>query len=192
MAGMKALIGLAFSGSIGMTLLVLGCALHSYNWWPFFVLIFYALVPLPILLSRRHRDDMGTSSACHELAIFITTGIVISAFGLPIVLARSPYSAPTISWGSCGLVLSGNVVVFLTILGFFIAFDNDDMDYSMWWSSQLFFCNFLKKHFRNLRIDKLKLKHSLHGFLLAIYWEMVSLFPPGSAFKLGNSYYHTS
>lgn len=37
-----------------------------------------------------------------------------------------------IQWGACWLVLSGNVVVYLTILGFFLAFDNDDLDYTMW------------------------------------------------------------
>lgn len=133
MAGIKALVGLAFSGSVGMTLLVLGCALPQYNnWWPFFVIIFYLLSPLPTVISRRYRDDMGTSSACQELAIFITTGIIISAFGLPVVLAQAPQTMPIITWGACGLVLAGNIVVFLTILGFFIAFDNDDVDYSMW------------------------------------------------------------
>ncbi|KAG8183023.1 hypothetical protein JTE90_017109 [Oedothorax gibbosus] len=128
-----ALVALAFSGSVGMTLLVLGCALPQYaNWYPFFVIIFYLLSPLPVLISRRYSDDMSTSSACHELALFLTTGIVISAFGLPIVLAEAPSMAPVIHWGACGLVLAGNIIVFLTILGFFVAFDNDDVDYSMW------------------------------------------------------------
>lgn len=29
-------------------------------------------------------------------------------------------------------VLGGNIIVFLTIVGFFITFGNDDVDYSMW------------------------------------------------------------
>lgn len=59
-------------------------------YWPMFVLIFYILSPLPTFISRRLSDDTDSSSnACRELAYFLTTGIVVSAFGLPIVLART-------------------------------------------------------------------------------------------------------
>jgi len=135
MAGIKALVLLAFLGSVGMTLVVLGCALPTFGpaWWPFFVVIFYVLAPLPTIIARRYQDDVGSSNACKELALFLTAGIVISAYGLPIVLARSPMDpTPIIQFGACVLVLLGNTVVFLTILGFFIAFDNDDDGYSMW------------------------------------------------------------
>lgn len=132
MAGIKVLVSLAFAGAVGMTFLVLACALPDYNWWPFMVITFYILAPLPTVISRRYVDDMSSSSACQELSIFLTTGIVISAFGLPIILARAPADDPVIKWGACGLVISSNVVVFLTILGFFLAFENDDVDYSMW------------------------------------------------------------
>ena len=65
-----------------------------------------------------------------EFCIFLTTGIVVSAFALPIVLARA---GGVIQWGACMLVLTGNVVMFLTIFGFFVAFGNDDgFDYSSW------------------------------------------------------------
>ncbi|XP_054162772.1 leptin receptor overlapping transcript-like 1 [Oppia nitens] len=117
-----------------MTLVVLGCALPSYNsWWPFFVVIFYVLAPLPTIIARRYQDDVGSSNACKELALFLTAGIVISAYGLPIVLSRSPITPTSvIETGACILVLFGNTVVFLTILGFFIAFDKDDDGYNMW------------------------------------------------------------
>ncbi|XP_076307143.1 leptin receptor gene-related protein-like isoform X2 [Tachypleus tridentatus] len=133
MADIKGLIALAFSGSIGMVFLVLACALPQFNnWWPLFVIIFHVLSPLPTIISRCFSDDMGSSNACKELCIFITTGIVISSFGLPILLARAPREEPVIEWGACGLILSGNIVVYLTILGFFMVFNNDEVDYSMW------------------------------------------------------------
>ena len=160
MAGVKALPALAFTGSIGLLFLFLACALPQFNnWYPLTVVVFYFLSPIPSLLARRHSDD-SASNPCRELAYFLTTGIVLSAFALPIVLARAPVAvspdpnntttttaAPNklddiviekgitttvISGGACGLVLTANAIMFLTILGFFIAFDGDDVQYSVW------------------------------------------------------------
>merc|ERR1711997_881323 len=105
------------------------------------------------MLARRHSDD-SASNPCRELAYFLTTGIVISAFALPIVLSRAPVAVspppPTstatpdssaltttttttvITGGACGFVLTANAIMFLTILGFFITFDGDDVQYSVW------------------------------------------------------------
>merc|ERR1712076_246360 len=141
----KSLVALAFSGSIGLLFLFLACALPQFNnWYPFTVVIFYLLSPLPTLIAKRSADDSSSSNPCRELAWFLTTGIVVSAFALPIVLARAPVAvtpapsppnntttpSPTpepttvIDGGACGLVLTANSVMFLTILGFFIAFDS--------------------------------------------------------------------
>ncbi|XP_053326019.1 leptin receptor gene-related protein [Spea bombifrons] len=131
MAGIKALVGLSFSGAIGLTFLMLGCSLEEYRvYWPLFVLIFYVISPIPHFIARRLSDDTdAASSACRELAVFFTTGIVVSAFGLPIVLAR----VMVIKWGACGLVLAGNAVLFLTILGFFVVFGRgDDFGWEQW------------------------------------------------------------
>ncbi|KAG8040426.1 hypothetical protein G9C98_002422, partial [Cotesia typhae] len=129
-----ALVTLAFAGSIGMTFVILACALPSYQvWWPLFVVLFYVLAPIPTLIARRYTEDSGSNSnPCLELAIFITMGIVVSSFALPIVLARSPADKGTIEWGACWLTLAGNFVVYLTLLGFFMTFDQDDADYSIW------------------------------------------------------------
>merc|ERR1711990_786942 len=152
MAGVKALVALAFSGSIGLLFLFLACALPQFNnWIPFTVVIFYLISPIPTLIAKRRGEDSSGSNPCRELAWFLTTGIVVSAFALPIVLARAPVAvtpAPTpptsttpdpsgqfttvIDGGACGLVLTANSVTFLTILGFFIAFDSEDVEYSVW------------------------------------------------------------
>ncbi|XP_044735944.1 leptin receptor gene-related protein [Chrysoperla carnea] len=129
MAGVKGLVGLAFLGSIGMTLVILACALPENKlWWPFFVVVFYLLAPLPTLIARRYNENPGGSNSTLECAIFITMGIVISAFALVIVLAR----AEVIRWTACYLTLTGNVIVFATLIGFFLTFDSDDSDYTMW------------------------------------------------------------
>ncbi|CAH0590303.1 unnamed protein product [Chrysodeixis includens] len=122
------LVSLAFAGSIGMTFVILACALPQYKqWWPFFVVLFYVLCPIPTMIARRHTEG-GTHMACMESAIFITMGFIVSSFALPVVLAR----AAVIMWGACYLTLAGNVIVYLTILGFFTIFDMDDSDYTMW------------------------------------------------------------
>merc|ERR1711970_1029516 len=91
MAGVKALVALAFSGSIGLLFLFLACALPQFNnWIPFTVVIFYLISPIPTLIAKRRGEDSSGSNPCRELAWFLTTGIVVSAFALPIVLARAP------------------------------------------------------------------------------------------------------
>merc|ERR1712012_1173480 len=91
MAGVKALVALAFSGSIGLLFLFLACALPQFNnWIPFTVVIFYLISPIPTLIAKRRGDDSSGSNPCRELAWFLTTGIVVSAFALPIVLSRAP------------------------------------------------------------------------------------------------------
>ncbi|CAK6441226.1 unnamed protein product [Pipistrellus nathusii] len=131
MAGIKALVLLSFSGAIGLTFLMLGCALEDYGvYWPLFVLIFHAISPIPHFIAKRATyDSDATSSACRELAYFFTTGIVVSAFGFPVILAR----VAVIKWGACGLVLAGNAVIFLTIQGFFLVFGRgDDFSWEQW------------------------------------------------------------
>uniref|UniRef100_A0A1B6DPA8 Leptin receptor gene-related protein n=1 Tax=Clastoptera arizonana TaxID=38151 RepID=A0A1B6DPA8_9HEMI len=132
MAGMKALVGLAFAGSIGMTFIILACALPQYNgaWWPFFVVLFYLLAPMPTIMARRYTEHTGASTSSIELAIFITMGFVVSSFGLPLVLARAPVGDPTIEWGACYLTLAGNIVVYLTYIGFFVTLYQEDSDYN--------------------------------------------------------------
>lgn len=129
MAGIKTLVCLAFAGSMGMTLIILACALNTFaSWWPFLVVLFYLLSPIPTMIAKRYSDGSGSSNSCMENAIFLTMGIVVSSFALPIVLAR----VPAIQWGACYLTLTGNVVVYGTLLCFFLTFDNDDSDYNMW------------------------------------------------------------
>ena len=152
MAGVKALITLALTASIGLLFLILACALPQFNnWAPFWVIVFYILLPIPSLLARRHKDE----STAKDLSDFFTAGIVICAFALPIVMSRAPVaitqspstimssadglenitstSAPDkittdhlISGGACFLTLLSNTVIFVTIFQFFKLFDDDD------------------------------------------------------------------
>ncbi|PIK49154.1 putative leptin receptor gene-related protein isoform X3 [Apostichopus japonicus] len=127
------LIGLAFSASVGLMLVVLACALPTFQvWWPMFVLVFYVLSPIPLLIAARIGDTdalSGSSNAIKETCLFITTGIVVSAYGLPFILCR----VGTIEVVPAILTMAGNTWCFITILIFFMIFNrDDDFDFHMW------------------------------------------------------------
>jgi hypothetical protein len=83
---------LALAGSVGMTSLILACTLgKTQNWWPAIVVVFYLTAPFPILIAKQMSTDTigfgGQSTGPREWAYFLTTGIIISAIALPIVMA---------------------------------------------------------------------------------------------------------
>ena len=63
-----------------------------------FVLVFYILSPVPSMVSRRYADTLEQSSALVEFCHFMTSGIVVSAYGLPIILAHTPLSGPVVTF----------------------------------------------------------------------------------------------
>lgn len=123
MPGQRPLLAMSFVASLGLTLDILACTYpkDANNFWPLLVFIFYFLAPLPLMMSRRIQKDSGTTSyevsqvKLRDLALFVTSGLMVSTMALPIVLARSPIAHPLISWVSCILVLFGNVLCFMTI-----------------------------------------------------------------------------
>lgn len=76
---------------LGMTLLILACAVPKHKvFYPFFVLLFYLLSALPMLWVRNRSNSMGGEiDRRMEIAIFFITGMIFSAFALPVVLAHS-------------------------------------------------------------------------------------------------------
>ena len=66
----------------------------SSNSYPLWVIIFYVLAPVPILVSRcvTRGDVFATPDAytgrCLELAVFLTTCIVVSAYALPVLMGQ--------------------------------------------------------------------------------------------------------
>ncbi|XP_050088700.1 leptin receptor gene-related protein [Anopheles aquasalis] len=112
-------------GSIGTTMILLACALPTYNvWWPLFVVIFYILCPVPTMIAKRIQD--GDDGVRPNNAMFATIGIVLSSFALPIVLAR----AGVIQWGAGILTLAGNAVAYTSLLAYHFGFESGDP--SMW------------------------------------------------------------
>ena len=89
-----------------ITKIIIIVTIISSNWWPMFVLIFYATSPIPSTIARRYADSVETSSVLIEVCLFITTGIVISAYGLPIVLAHLHVVSGSDYDKFCGLLIN--------------------------------------------------------------------------------------
>ena len=140
------LLLMSFLGSIGITCIILACALPIFNnWHPMAVLAFYFLCPFPSIISRALSKDSFTNTNA-DISNFFTAGLVTSAFALPIILSRAPSESviasvintatgtdlvpqPTLmSTGACLLTLTGNVLVFSAIAGFFQVYDKDNGD----------------------------------------------------------------
>ncbi|XP_031636942.1 leptin receptor overlapping transcript-like 1 [Contarinia nasturtii] len=109
-------------------MLILACALPAFNnWWPLIVVLFYIFSVLPTFMARRYTQNSYAAggTGCHEVSIFVTMGFVISAFALPLVLARSQIIHLTAAY----LTLGGNLVIFATIFIFFVLAEQDDASY---------------------------------------------------------------
>ncbi|KAH8233637.1 hypothetical protein KR026_010753, partial [Drosophila bipectinata] len=108
------LIICAFLTCMGLTFLILACAVPTPKiFYPFFVLLFYALSVIPVFVAKRSTPSQETNPKW-EFAHFLTSGMVVSAFALPIVLAH----AAVITWTACTLTIISNIINFGTMLGY--------------------------------------------------------------------------
>ncbi|EDW92619.2 leptin receptor gene-related protein [Drosophila yakuba] len=110
----KLLFICAFLTCIGLTFLILACAVPSPKiFYPFFVLLFYVLSVLPVFIAKRTTPGNETNPKS-EFALFLTAGMVLSAFALPIVLAH----AAVITWTAGILTIISNLINYGTIFGY--------------------------------------------------------------------------
>ncbi|EGD72113.1 hypothetical protein PTSG_00130 [Salpingoeca rosetta] len=125
---MGGVCALAFFVTMGLLMIVLACALKEYgNWYPLLVLLTYFLTPIPATIARRSDSGYsigfgGETSVMWDVALFCTAALVVSGFGIPLVL----WHHGTIAAGACWLTFGGNGVIFLSILAYFRYFTEDD------------------------------------------------------------------
>uniref|UniRef100_A0A0N4Z531 Leptin receptor gene-related protein n=1 Tax=Parastrongyloides trichosuri TaxID=131310 RepID=A0A0N4Z531_PARTI len=126
MTTVRNVAGIAFALCAGLTLLTLACTIpHLSSWWPMFVVIFYILSPIPIHVAKAFGGDLNTGNPTVDFAIFVTTGIIVSAFGLPAVLAH----VGQIQFEACIMTSFANIIIFSTIIGYFYYTEKDTMAY---------------------------------------------------------------
>jgi hypothetical protein len=87
-----AIILLSFVLALGFLLLILSCALFG-NWLPILVALTFVFAPLPNSLCSRcaGADDFSSdyNSAYVDFGNWLTSGIVVMGFALPITLAHT-------------------------------------------------------------------------------------------------------
>lgn len=127
-------------------------------WWPSFVILLYIFSVIPTLIIKRSMQSALFGPSYIDLSIFLTMGFIISSFGLPIVLKRAQIvsifikeildfflliqfqlfclyyfvlslSKFKIELGAAILTICGNIVVYLTIFGYFLFLDPDETTY---------------------------------------------------------------
>ncbi|KAI9100665.1 vacuolar protein sorting 55 [Phlyctochytrium arcticum] len=119
MAGMKTIISLAFLLAIGILFVILSCAQYG-SWLPLLVILVFVLAPLPNLICGRVDgggdiwSDGGDRRGIAETGTFITSFLVISGFGIPMVLAH----AGKIQEMAMAMSVTGGLMVYGTILGY--------------------------------------------------------------------------
>lgn len=114
---------MGFVASLGITIEILACTLPKgqSSFWPLLVTIFYILLPIPIIISKRIANSTtievsgGRQSITRDYALFATAGIIVSSIALPIIMARSPIDKPAIAPISCFLTEMGNLLCYATM-----------------------------------------------------------------------------
>jgi hypothetical protein len=121
------IIVLAALAMFGVVLNILACALPHQNWYPFIVIVCYALAPFPnILCGMCNRGDiLGSGNrSWKDAGFFITSFLVLSGFGVPAVELR----AHAISTQAFLLSIFGGLVLYGAVLAYVHVFHGKKSD----------------------------------------------------------------
>ncbi|KAJ1729521.1 Vacuolar protein sorting-associated protein 55 [Coemansia biformis] len=112
----SSIVALSVCLAAGFLLSILSCALYG-NWWPLLVVFTYALAPAPNAIFGQYvsSDPLAdVSSSVADFGRFLTAVLVVSGFGLPVVLAHAGIIAPT----AMAMSIVGGILVYGTIIAY--------------------------------------------------------------------------
>ncbi|KAJ1743571.1 Vacuolar protein sorting-associated protein 55 [Coemansia sp. RSA 1086] len=117
--GFEKIAGLSICLAAGFLLSILSCALYG-NWWPLLVVFTYALAPLPNAIFGRYvtSDPLAdVSSSVADFGRFMTAVLVVSGFGLPVVLSHAGIITSMAMYMSIigGVLVYGTIIVYSTL-----------------------------------------------------------------------------
>lgn len=117
---------MGFLGSLALTFILLGCVL-SGRWWTLLIFLFYGFTPLPLLFVRNSGYDNldGEINKSLDIAVFFITGIVVSTFAFPILLARTPIGNPNID-ATTAVFTEAATILFYVTAGLFFTVANEE------------------------------------------------------------------
>lgn len=138
-------------------------------WWPMFVIVFYVLSPFPTLVARRFSDGEERSSLLFEVCCFITTCIVLSSYGLPIVLARKLIVSFCFLFSLCCLC---DIIPFFSIQFFSILF----FSIIFFLLFYILFCQVKYHLFKDTHSNYLFVFYSLVLYLWTCFSQLLTVF----------------
>eukprot|EP00112_Aurelia_sp_Birch-Aquarium-sp1_P017957 Seg422.2 transcript_id=Seg422.2/GoldUCD/mRNA.D3Y31 product="Leptin receptor overlapping transcript-like 1" protein_id=Seg422.2/GoldUCD/D3Y31 len=135
---------MSLAAAVGILMLVFACGYNKFHTtkgasWVLFVVFFYIVVPVPAVIvhrlkrlrtafvkdsnlnswAKKNKDTVIKTEIVADFLLFFTSGIIISSFAFPVVLAR----AQVIKWGAAAVVMVANIFIFGTMAAFFKRLD---------------------------------------------------------------------
>lgn len=103
---------------VGLTVLILSCALYK-NWWPMMQLVPFFGLPFAVVLIGM--DDEHTTNFSANAGYFLAGVFGVSLFAVPVVLLQ----LATITTASAVLCILGNLIIFGSVWAFGALVDDD-------------------------------------------------------------------
>lgn len=121
----KVMVGLGFAISVGLMLIVVASAVFN-QYYPLFVILSSILAPLPSLwcIQEPNSDSWlsGLLTGSAGAGNFLTSVLVVSGFGIPIVLTH----VNLINGAALAMTIIGGLIIYGSVVFYIKKFHNSD------------------------------------------------------------------